>query len=169
MAEPNFAALEQAEAVAVRAALERGYLRPDDLRRALLIREQLRAEARPARLLQILGRYIAPAHQQELRGVYFEELGRVESGLFPAVPAEPGPAAEPDELLFSSEDELAIPEFVLTQSSEQLARAPDADPQAVQDYLVRSAEGLVGDIEDDPTITSSGIFRWLKRNLRGKG
>src|SRR5690606_2139272 len=126
------------------AALERGFLKTDDLREALLLREQLRLSGRPTRLLQLLGRYIAEEHQVELRARYFAALaeGKAPAGPKPASaggveppgaperlrpePARPDPARpRPDEMLFSSDDELAIPELLLRQSSELLQRPPE--------------------------------------------
>lgn len=178
---PEFAAIEHAEALAVRAALERGFLRTDDLREALLLREQLRLANRPTRLLQLLGRYIAEEHQVELRGLYFAALAEAREpgrGATPppsqaVAPARPEPPlARPDEMLFSSDDELAIPEMLLKQSSELLQRPPEEDPAPVREFMARSGEAAgpaPGPATDERTVTESGLWRWLKRQLPGQG
>lgn len=182
---PEFAAIEHAEALAVRAALQRGFLRADDLREALLLREQLRLANRPTRLLQLLGRYIAEEHQVELRGLYFAALAEArEPGgasaapaphSAPLAPARPEPPlAPPDDMLFSSDDELAIPEMLLKQSSELLQRPPEEDPAPVREFMARSGEGAgpapgPSQSADERQVTESGLWRWLKRQLPGKG
>jgi hypothetical protein len=180
-ATPDYEQIEQAEAVAVRAALERGYLDTQQLREALLLREQLRVSGRPTRLLQLLGaRYIRPEHQAELSGVYFAALGAL-SGEEPTDPdrapsaealAATPPAADAgvEDMMMSSADELAIPEFMLQQSSAQLDRPPEEDPEPVRDFLAMSGEGSVEPLPPaGEEVSESGMWRWLKRQLPGSG
>ena len=169
---PDYEAIEQAEAVAVRVALERGYLKTTQLREALLLREQLRISGRQTRLLQLLGsRYIAPEFQAELSQVYFAALNATQA---PApAEAKPAPAAARAEPMDSmpSSDELAIPEFMLQASSEQLERPVAEDPDAVQDFMRISSELKVPDdlgSRESGEFTESGLFRWLKSHMPGQ-
>ncbi|RMG11878.1 MAG: hypothetical protein D6731_14890 [Planctomycetota bacterium] len=198
MSTPGYEAIEQAEAVAVRVALERGYLSMPQLREALLLREQLRVSGQPVRLLQLLGaRYIRLEHQPELSRVYFRALREPEAfGQAPErAPAPPPAEALPpspeavEEMMASSADELAIPEFVLAASSEQLERPPTEDPPAVAEFLARSGEVSLPDAGEVPPTrpsvrrdpgsgdadagrdgdagTESGLWRWLRKHLPG--
>jgi hypothetical protein len=196
---PNYEAIEQAEAVAVRVALERGYLRTQQLREALLLREQLRVAGRQTRLLQLLGaRYIPLEHQAELSQVYFAALsdpyafGKTPDEL-PSPPPEdmPASAAQVEQMLASSADELAIPEFMLSASSEQLQRPAEEDPDAVMEFMARSSEITASSPPASEADTGalpptrqavsrkraenpeaddhseSGLWRWLRKHLPG--
>ena len=168
---PDYEAIEQAEAVAVRVALERGYLKTTQLREALLLREQLRISGRQTRLLQLLGsRYIPAEFQAELSQVYFAALNATQA---PAAEPAPAPAPVPADPLDSmpSSDELAIPEFMLQASSEQLEKPAAEDPDSVQDFMRISSELKVPDdlrSGKSGEFSESGLFRWLKGHLPGQ-
>lgn len=167
---------ERAEAFVVRAALTRSYLSEGQVREALLLREQLRVSGRPAELLRLLGsRFLKPEHLPELTELYFDALAQFESGEHDPIQAKA--QQPPAELFTSSADELAIPEFLLKSSSEQLQKPPAEDPQAVQDFMAASAESDPDDVAggDVPQTElakdlgkSSGMWRWLKDRLGGK-
>jgi hypothetical protein len=167
---PDYEKIEQAEAVAVRVALERGYLTMSQLREALLLREQLRMAGRQTRLLRLLGsRYIPADFQAELSRVYFAALNA--SVAVPEPEPEPEAAiAAPVDPVGMSSDELAIPEFMLQASSEQLERPVAEDPDSVQDFMRRSSELEVPESIRSPEsgeVSESGLFRWLKDHLPG--
>lgn len=169
---PNYEAIEQAEAVAVRVALERGFLTVDQLREALLLREQLRVAGRQTRLLQLLGaRFIHLEHQAVLSQVYFAFLNDQVDPPAPAESVEPPASASsevPQDMLFSSADELAIPELMLQRSSEQLERPPAEDPEPVQEFMEKNRKLNPSAQQDgDEDVSESGLWRWLKDHLPG--
>ena len=142
----------------MRAALDRGFLTVDQLREALLIRQQLRIAGRQMRLLALLGsRFIKLEHQAEISQVYFEHLNQQP---LPDENEEPT-VIMAEEMLFSSDDELAIPEFML-KSSAALARS--AEEHVASEAASNPVAG-----EDEEETSESGLWRWLKRHLPGGG
>ncbi len=171
----DYGAIEQAEAVAVRAALDRGFLTADQLREALALREQLRVSGRQMRLLAILGsRYIRPEHQAELSQAYFAHLS--EQPAPPPQPNEEPTVVMTEEMLFSSADELAIPEF-MTRSAIAAQEAPaTAANTPLDDLMGVGAEPASAEAPAEPAeakgkgdVSESGIWRWLRSHLPGSG
>jgi hypothetical protein len=170
--QPHPDSVLHAEATVVRAAIARGFMTQDQLREGLLLREELRSAGQQVSLLKVLGsRYLTQEHQTLLTNVYFSAL----SGAPPTAAASEADLQEPPPELYTSEDELAIPEFTLGRSNELMSRPPSEDPDVVQQLLAASAEveppsfdapppadGTHEPDAPDPESSGSGIWRWLK-------
>ncbi|MCA8925097.1 MAG: SUMF1/EgtB/PvdO family nonheme iron enzyme [Planctomycetes bacterium] len=112
------------EAAVVGHALNRGWLRREQLREALLLQGQLEASGRPTPLLAILlARYLRAEHVEELKAVYHRAaLSAGEAAHAAAGPTLPPPAA-------------ALPHDCLRRSGEELKRPPERDPEAVRRFI----------------------------------
>ncbi|MCO5172349.1 MAG: protein kinase [Planctomycetes bacterium] len=110
---------EQAELEVVRLALAGGWLGRDALREALLLREELRAQGRPARLIDLLAARVAPERRPALRGAYARALAGLRAPP-PAPAADPPGWAERSRLL--------------------LGRAAGDDPPSVKAALARAGD-----------------------------
>ena len=166
--------IEAAEQAAVRVALAQGFLQPRDVREALLLREQLKQAGRPSGLLAVLGaRSLRPEHRPLLSEVYFRSLR--EAAATPAAPAAPPPVPSVPQAmsLETSSDELAIPEFALQASSEQLERPAEDDPEEIREFMAKSSEFVMPppepspDPDDSAERSASGIWRWFRRKSGG--
>ena len=124
--------VESATKNTVRFALSRGYLTMDQLREALVIKEQLESAGQPAQLLAVLAsRYIRADHHPELSEYYQRQLAALE-----ASPTGSTPPAAPAKVELPTK--LEAPADLLSRSVEMARRPPDQDSQKIQLFLKES-------------------------------
>ena len=129
---------QQAEQAVVDHALSRGYLTREQVREALLLREQLVAHDRPAGLLPLLRSHLQP---DQLSG-----LGEVWRGVTGSAPTAASGGAD------------EIPDELLRQSSEQLRRPPETDPESVRELLTADrVDILISFIKSMEVVNPSSI------------
>jgi uncharacterized protein DUF1570 len=143
--------VEAATKATVRLALARGYLVQEDLRQALLLKDQLAAAGRPANLLSLLAsRYLRADHVPELSEYYQRQLA--------AQAASPSGSAPPAEVEAPKIEQVEAPEDLLARSVELVRRPPEEDPQSVQNFMRESAKALQVQPAEEQVVVPDKIF-----------
>lgn len=143
--------VDAATKATVRLALARGYLVSEDLRQALLLKDQLTAAGRPANLLSILAsRYLRQDHVQELSEYFQRQLA--------AQAASPSGSAPPQDLKPPAIEQVEAPEEMLARSVELVRRPPEQDPQSVQTFMRESAKALQIQPTEEQVVVPDKVF-----------
>ncbi|MGE0710009.1 MAG: DUF1570 domain-containing protein [Planctomycetota bacterium] len=149
--------VEAATKNTIRLALARGYVSMDQLREALVIREQLESAGRATPLLTVLaGRYVRPDHHPELSEYYQRQLAALSAS--PTGSAPPEPPAKPQ-----LPTKLDAPADVLSRSMEMAQRPPEHDSQKIQAFLRESERALQLQPTEEQSLIPDKVFVALAR------
>ena len=144
--------VESATKNTVRFALSRGYLTMDQLREALVIKEQLEGAGRSAQLLAVLAsRSIRADHHPELSEYYQRQLAALLAS--PTGSAPPAPPARVE-----LPTKLDAPADLLSRSVEVARRPPHQDSQKIQLFLRESERALQAQPAEEQAVIPDKVF-----------